>query len=1226
MQQRVELIKAQISKLKPSELGHWFSDDPCEIITDLNAYLNDYRDALPIISALKEYGAYELISVLNNANNKALRAFARLNINTDLEYLINTFLVDNDTELDLVNRDRLIQFLRLPDLSGWLTRCLESLDERSIRIMSLRLSILSLENLSNKSDQYLPLRALLSDYPIPIDLTVLFTVLECHYNNENKTSADKLSSSFLALFYDAMNRMNALTQIAFIKGFNKEYLPVIINSCVHYAACGNPEQQQISNDLLFLIISHANELDDQTRNFLKNRLCQVDSYLFDPSLGSETSECPQKPLVEAHTGEFWLQSLLSSTSSGKDPQTLKRLSDRYRLIQLLFNTSDVQQLTLNLKDESPFYTPINDSLIRIEKDMANHPEAYESLSAKKLRLIQFTINQSLTTLLARIDTTTTTSSLLYIHYSTSFPSPRSDLLFHFIENAYRETKDSFMDVGNKKSIIKNWFNEYLPNQAFNSKELQRKKEVWLYNATGQPIACLNEANEAIAFVNNEPSLLIKTGAVQENDPLYNKEHKVIGYITKTGHLKNASDLQKNTCAQLLALVPERELEQSSRGLELLVNNVLFENSIEELYKYKPSDSKRLWLEKQITQAVQNLKLKLPQATCSTLVTHTSKESLFYLLGRMTHQNNSLNILNAIINNDEHREVLFSGLFEADFHQFLKNNDVVSCFAHYLTNFHDKPWFSDGLLKFAQYAKKYKKVDLLSDTLAFLKDQVIDSSEKLIQFDAILKTLIGSEQCAEMVLKNFLNEKGQGAVQRVETAELSRVTTFYDKQHIVNALQQLNKTSFWESKSQYRLLLHVFYYQQEQLFSNTSVQAWESDELDELGIFVNRHLSKTTRAFDHQFAIGYSILGELIFRSAQLGQTSLFYTNKILASKTANLFFSPIFLKRLIDKFWIPDSVKEQYPDDATRIKLAFGPIVPFARDLAKQRSLLDWLHLINQTWNENDNKNLPAICVFMMNYTGHKKPLAFLIHNYIKFFQHKPDFIHPISQLLQQFPQRDFSAVLFDTLEAILIKNPQILDSTILRDMAKYYALKIQNKDLTSDEAAINLLIYFGQNKNYLLVQKGCEELTKHCDDQELKTRLIKGALEAKVEHGLNDNIGKFYFGLIKTVKRLWHYGLNPNKNSSKIVKFCDDDSITPQRKATEKIVKTPAGDPGNKATLTFKEKRKQFISLLATIKRSPVRPIKTDRSSIAKQSLFSQAKHMGAKDGMVSKKGMSTI
>ena len=356
----------------------------------------------------------------------------------------------------------------------------------------------------------------------------------------------------------------------------------------------------------------------------------------------------------------------------------------------------------------------------------------------------------------------------------------------------------------------------------------------------------------------------------------------------------------------------------------------------------------------------------------------------------------------------------------------------------------------------------------------------------------------------------------------------------------------------------------------------------------MACFINRHLSKK-RSLDSDFSVGHRVLSELIFSGAKAGQISLFYREKTFNPAIAQMSFTRPFLERLVDKFWIPEGVKEQFADTVSRIKAWFDDQSPLQKELKNNHILADWRHLVTQTWKEINKKKLPVICAYLLNYSGSKKPVSFLLRDYFNTFQENPDYLYPVVKLLQQFPQRHVSAAIFDVLEVMIIKNPLLLDETVLHYMAHYHARKSASQEIESPQGELNLLIYFGQRKHYAVVQRGCEELAKNCEDKQLKKRLLQGALEAEVETDLSSSQGYFYFNLVKVFKRLWHYGINAKKNSSGIVSFCEDVSPRPIIKRAPAEVETPVISGKVSAVyLEFTERQKQLIRLLATIRHSP--------------------------------------
>ena len=647
--------------------------------------------------------------------------------------------------------------------------------------------------------------------------------------------------------------------------------------------------------------------------------------------------------------------------------------------------------------------------------------------------------------------------------------------------------------------------------------------------------------------------------------------------------------------------PEENLEQSPSGLNLFVQNIFLEESLDELYAQAFSPDRVLWLEKQISLLVRASEQNISSKTFSCLVTHHSKESLFSLLATLKHKGNAIRLFHSMVNHSETRELLFSSLYQADVHSFLDRQGAVVCFADMMVKYHDQPWFPESLSLFASYGKKQKKEDLLGDALNLLK-----SSAEQGESGAVLMSLIQSEAAIRVVLKEFLNDNPPEPIQQLKSHAIDKVTQYFSRKHLVVALQELNKIPEWEGCSLYRWILYLLDAQHSTFFpSLTTTDSWQSNELNDLSSFISRHLTKKNSA-DSDFSIGYRVLGELIFRSGHAGQVALFYNEKTFNPAIARLSFSRSFLERLVDKFWIPEGVKEHFADTVSRIRAWSDEKSSLKKELQSLHVLTDWRHLVNQTWQEINKKKLPVICAYLLSYSGDKKPLSFLLRDYFKSFERFADYLHPVVKLLEQFPHRDVSAVLFDVLEVLLIKNPLLLDRTTLHHMAHYYALKIQQKNIKFPQAEINLLAYFGKNKHYSLVQRGCEELAKNCDDQPLKKQVLKGAREAHVEAALSLRSERFYFPLIKIWKRFWHYGVQAKQQSSGIVLFCDEAITHPGRKGAAAKVSAPvlSGKISN-AHLGFAEKHKQLLSLLATIKHSSAPSSLTVRPSQISQSLF---------------------
>ena len=1138
----------------------------------LTEQLDDYHEAWPAIEALQKQGASDLIQLLDNVEEEALIAFTRVTKGSDLSVLAETFLVKSANDLELVDRNRLIQFLRQPDLATWLKGYIEALVNHATNAMSLKLLLYAYSTDFYVHERIAVLRNYLRDYPFSIHLETMRAIGYFYYDKIQKDPLGSFPNSFIFLLRDLLARIDGTAQRELVHGLNQEYLLWVIDLCLKGCTSDDLKLQQACYALLVVYCSESIVANQETLALIKIRLGQPDTYLFEtPQLFELAKEImvAEKDAPEHSFYGLWIQQLLSSPCfvAASSTKVLKQLCDRYRLL-----TTTLDQYALLMQVEDAYDLQKQGDLLTAEKALET----------------------------------------IYSYYSQTFLSLRYDLLLRAIDCAYGPMRDDIANLGpEQRSVLLGWLQHYIPQDPLAQTNLQRKKEVFLYNSIGQKIGFLNESNQAMTFVNGEFVLLEKTGSAAINDPLYDEQGVIMGYLTESGQVRSADLLQKNRCAHVLALVSIKDLEQSLNGLELLIHNVLLEGSLEELYAGKYAvveDEKRLWLEWRFSSVIGKTEQCLSQVTGNFLANYFSDEAVFSLLVSINRAN-ALSLFHGILNQDKKRELLFSGLFESEFQLFLDQHDAATCLAEYLANYHDKPWFSNGLVRFAAYGKKQKKEDLLNEALTLLSTKAnIDEAHRAL-VDTVLQKLIRSEDSARVIVHEFLDDPPQRSVDDLNDAGIKNIAQHFYKRHLLTALEALNKTSNWGNSSLYRLVLYIFSTQQIHLFPSKELnlpakQSWQYNELHILAEFVSRHLAKK-RSLDSDFTLGHRLLGELIFRSANSGQIALFYNKKMFNLAIARLSFTRAFLEQLVDKFWIPEGIKEHFVNTVSRIRTWFDAQGPLQKELENHQVLMDWRHLINQTWQEINKKKLPIVCAYLLNYAGSKKPLLFLLRDYFNTFQKEPEYLHPIVKLLEQFPQRDVSAVIFDALEAVVIKKPHLLDKTILHYMAHYYAKKITNQELRSPQAELNLLIYFGQNKYYSLVQNGCMKLAKGCDDTLLKKRLLKGANEAQVEVGLSSSVGRFYFGLIKVLIRLWYYGINGKKNASGIVTWCDDSTAHSPRKPAVEQVKTPI--VGGKITnyLEFAEKRKQLIKLLATIKHSQVPASLSSRPSQSPQSLF---------------------
>lgn len=1230
-----KLVIELIDKLNTLSLA-----DKMEVPPDINfseqiyRKLGDYRDAWPLIMSLKNQGANDLIHILDSADKTALKALTNLTSDNDLITLIETFLVKNNKELESVNRNRLIQFLRHPDLNGKLTRLIDLLINQSIDFLSSRLLLLIYSPKTKALEKLTELRSCLAENPFPVHLEVFTALCHMYYEEIQNDHTSPQRHSFVLLLNDLLNQNNLEVQIQFLNGLNASELLLIADLCLQESSSGDSDFQQICRNLLFLVCSESIISNKETLSLIRKRLEQQDFYLFGTvelmelakEINPERKDETDKDGAKQVTPGIWIQKLLTSPRfiAQCSPVNVHRLTERFGLLGLTLSQDAYNRYSSDNKIQGFYLENIQECLRNVALNIQHHPESKPAYLVKRNILLRFRAENTINALLLQAEEACTilkepdrsiadqALNALYLHYRNIHSNLRMDLFVQLINHTYGILSST---EGYKTG-----------------KAIERKKEIWVYNSAGQKIGFINDSNEVMAFVDDEPVLLGQTGSVQDNEPLYDEENRIAGYLTESSQFKSP-DYPGTVSAYILARLPEKELEKSGFGLKLLIQNVLFENSVDALYRTDEVQNNSLrqrWLERHFSNELQVTEQKITPLTLGILINNFSDEGVFLLLANIQHQSNALSLFHSIVTKDKLREILFSGLYESDFQRFLEHHDAAYCLAEYMVQNHDKTWFAEGLSRFAFYGKKYKKENLLSSALAIIVSKAGKDENQKASCDAVLESLVNTEACASLVLNEFLNDKNQQALQKLKNPEINKIAQYFSKKHLIVTIKKLNKTSYWEESAQYKLILHLLKSCHDQLFPvkeffSSAKEGWQINELNSLVAFIGRHLSKK-RPLDINYNIGYRILGDLIFRCAKMGQVSLFYRGKAFNPAITRLSFTRSFLVRIIDKLWIPQGVRELLTQSESAKVLGYVDQSIVQKELKDHLIFQDWCHLINQTWTENSKRKLPVLTVFLLNYAGTKQPLLRLLNDYFTHYQKSPDYIIPVSRLLLQFPQRDVSAVIFDGLEAAIIQNPDMLDSTLLRTMGQFYAKRILKQDIKTPQAELSLLTYFGQNKQYSLVERGCSVLSGICKDKELRQRLAKAANEAAVEKDLSGSMGRFYFGILKIIKRLWNYGFNAEQKSSRIIKFCDDNTPGLTRQIAADHVKLPVAGPTSSSYLDFKEKHRQLINLLATIKRSPVHNSMSGSYAATKRSIFGVNTEQEQQNSVASKQPVISI
>ena len=207
--------------------------------------------------------------------------------------------------------------------------------------------------------------------------------------------------------------------------------------------------------------------------------------------------------------------------------------------------------------------------------------------------------------------------------------------------------------------------------------------------------------------------------------------------------------------------------------------------------------------------------------------------------------------------------------------------------------------------------------------------------------------------------------------------------------------------------------------------------------------------------------------------------------------------------------------------------------------LESEGAVIDWGKIKNESWSFSTGNILPLITTFLLNYSGSTETAKQLIEDAFDSLINKNDrtSLYHITQLLSIVPNRDITRLIFNILHAHVIKNPMLLDKTILNHMSLFYVkneLKCNKKtDITMQQLA--LIKSFGQQKQYHAVLIACQLIQPSQNHIQLINHI---KTEAQTEYKLAPFVNKWYFSLFAFLIRTWNYF---GKSPSTYVKYCDN-------------------------------------------------------------------------------------
>ncbi|OCH98719.1 hypothetical protein A8135_10460 [Legionella jamestowniensis] len=1171
--EQVFLLKNMSDLLRTTVKEDWVQvDNQINECLDLRDKISPLMLDLRVLS-LSDFNTADLLTTFYETDEEKLAQFIQLCTHAQLMDLksIATYVLTGKQQQIPLKVLHVQNSLCLPkESSVWLQQRLEVLEAYSTKVISFKLlkaglfinegnTCTKLENLNKIIDEHVSI-------PSPAAVTILVAsyspVLQQTPTDESR--AFVISLSHLLNTMGARHTNEALSQIP------PETVEQLVAHCLAGLNSDDSAFDVACRNLLTQLCQLQSSSSPQVLNKIKTRVGQQDlTILADQQLRGMAIDIlggNSNDLNLLTVDGVWIQRLLTSPRfiAASTPAVMQTLIERYRFISLTLKQDEFEHLNQWLKTKLAFYEHHQETLSRVEKSLLTDPNRLEHLLKKRERLLSFRADDSIRALLNQLEDNCTdlkknepeladaALSVLYAHYNNSLMSLRSDFLFKVADFVVSRSLRKKGDIDIAQDTLSKWLTRYLPYKNFEQTELTRKTNVSIYSAEGEKIGFVNEANQAMTFMDDTPCSLLDRPGIYPGIALYDEHRCLMGTLTVTGELKRENLFQKNTSALLIAKVPTHQLSQSPAALELLMTDIFTENTLEALYSNCETE-KHPWLGLQIRTHVAEAKKPVPRENLQIIVKNLSSDMLFPLLENTALIENSEQLFEAILHEETRRHDLFKPEHQQPIFAFFRQGNSKKIFADFLQNHYNKPWFKDGLQLFAQFAQEENHPQLLGASLQLLQERCFEQKKWTeTSYDALLTTLVSSEEHADILWKIFLNASKNTAIKEVEGQLADGFTSFFYKHHCMPLIKAVNEQKHWAESAQYRLLLLILAKQRQQIFQKQELrysekQSWSGTELKQLSQFVKRHFHQLDNP-DKQYTIGKKLISELVFRCANFGQTQLFYNSQgKFDTATAGKVMERSYLHAIAAREYIPPQVKKTVTGIISKMKGWFDgehqKTEEITELLKENQALVDWKQLNEESWSLSSSMTtLPIISAYLLNYSGETEPMIQLVKDYFfsKEFQKDPAKLHAVSQVMAKFPERNVSVCLFFTLEEVFSENPLLLDGTILHHMAQFYSYKHLKTVAQSPQLEINLIKHFGLQKKYALVQRCCDLLMTSQSDKSLGKLLQKINLEAQVESQLNNYLSSWFFSIIRFIKRCWFYGFNGNKNSSNLVSYCD--------------------------------------------------------------------------------------
>lgn len=501
-------------------------------------------------------------------------------------------------------------------------------------------------------------------------------------------------------------------------------------------------------------------------------------------------------LTKATVDGIWIQRIITSPKvvARLTPEQLKELIERYRRISQFLKTDEynvyqtwedkarqylaelritvtnqeahLERQKQRFKSQFKLTKSEYDELRKTEALIDNAKQKISRIEDKKRRILKFKANDSIRGLLQKLQLdietiqsndlalATKSQAILSQYFKLELQEYKATSLskmFNFIHDTL--THDG--DMAKQTSILSRLAEKYIPHCNFTTRELLRKLMIdpmregtLIFNEHEELIARLDENNLLVSdilstnedTIEDEPELLIKTPKGQVGMRLYNADKELVGFLRSDGKYSPDNLFIAKTSLELLSYTPLHELNRITLLTPHLIQDVIKEQQIGQLYDklFSPLDNtqnnktKQQWVVGTVQTELVGSPVSLDKESAKRIVKYHSEAQYNALLSHYLKHNreSALHLIEAYLGNaDKAKAILHSDknkniLFQHFDSLRLSGTDILNFsssahFPHALSN------EIRSLLKLYQL-RKLDSVNLLGDSR--LSDKILTLSE------------------------------------------------------------------------------------------------------------------------------------------------------------------------------------------------------------------------------------------------------------------------------------------------------------------------------------------------------------------------------------------------------------------------------------------------------------------------------------------------------------------